>query len=134
MDGLAKFFFVSGNEGIGLAEADHGSSGGGFCHSGECNHAFVGRDLGEGMSARGGFESRHKSGYEGGSGGEDDVLGRLLNEVRAITSVVEDREEKDRIENEWKRLAKLMDCIFFVVYIVLFITTSLIFLSPLFLS
>ena len=54
----------------------------------------------------------------------------LVNEVRRITTVIEDQEKSDEIEGEWQTLAKVFDRLFFALFFFIFLVSSLVILVP----
>ena len=55
---------------------------------------------------------------------KDSDMQRLLNEMNNITEVVDRMNRHDEIEAEWKALAKVLDRLFFVIFLIIFIVSS----------
>ena len=56
----------------------------------------------------------------------------LVNEVRVITALINDQNRQDEIEEEWQILAKICDRIFFFVFLIIFVVSSLVLLLPIY--
>ena len=57
-------------------------------------------------------------------------ISRLIDEVRVITTVIQDQEESDTIEKEWQMLAKLLDRVFFFIFLFIYVVITLAILLP----
>lgn len=60
----------------------------------------------------------------------EDTMEALIDEVRVITSLIHDQNLQDEIEEEWRILGKVFDRIFFVLFIMYFIGTSMFIFFP----
>ena len=54
----------------------------------------------------------------------------MLKEVKVITSMIHEQNRQDEIEEEWHRLSLTLDKIFFWIFLIIFIITSLCILVP----
>lgn len=55
---------------------------------------------------------------------------KLVDEIKVITSLIHDDNLQDEIEEEWQTLAKVFDCIFFLIFLFYFCLTSFVILVP----
>lgn len=58
------------------------------------------------------------------------TMDALLDEVRQITAVIKDQDKQDEIEVEWQLLARVFDRLFFFAFVIIFVSSSLILLVP----
>ena len=58
------------------------------------------------------------------------ITEELLKEVKVITSMIHEQNRQDEIEEEWHRLSLILDKIFFWIFLISFIITSLCILVP----
>ena len=58
----------------------------------------------------------------------------LVQEVRVITSLINDQNRQDEIEEEWQSLAKIFDRLFFALFFIIFMTSSLVLLLPVYID
>ena len=61
---------------------------------------------------------------------EQSATDELVNEVKVITSLINNQDKEDEIEAEWKTLGLILDRIFFGVFLITFILTTLVVLVP----
>lgn len=54
----------------------------------------------------------------------------LINEVRVITTLINDLNNQDEIEEEWQILTKVFDRLFFILFLLIFFFSSVIILLP----
>lgn len=57
-------------------------------------------------------------------------MDKLVEEVRFITALIHDQNLQDEIEEEWQILAKVFDRIFFFLFLIIYVTSSLLILYP----
>ena len=58
------------------------------------------------------------------------TMGKLINEVCVITKLIHDLNRQDEIEEEWQILGKVLDRLFFLLFLIMFIVSSLLILIP----
>lgn len=63
-------------------------------------------------------------------GSKEDTMDKLLTEVTVITQLIHDMNRQDEIEEEWQFLGKVLDRIFFLFFLVLFLVSSIAILIP----
>ena len=66
--------------------------------------------------------------------GEGGKLEELVEEVKVITSLINDQNRQDEIEEEWQILGKVFDRLFFFSFVLIFLLSSLLLLLPVYLS
>lgn len=86
----------------------------------------------------------HKGSYAGLTGNDNPLndtikeneepvtMETLVEEVRVITSLIHDQNRQDEVEEEWQILAKVFDRIFFLVFLIIFVTSSFTLLMPIY--
>ena len=67
---------------------------------------------------------RKASGFFRKSGEKDSEFHKLLTELNTITEVVDRMNRHDEIEAEWKAFAKVLDRLFFVIFLIIFFVSS----------
>ena len=68
--------------------------------------------------------------YRNGVSRHEAGMNTLVDEIRVITSLVHEMNREDEIEEEWQGLAKVMDRIFFFIFLIIFAISSLFILLP----
>ena len=74
------------------------------------------------------------SSEEGRGLGESVTMCGILDQLKVVTSAVECRRNVEKNGEEWERMSKCFDWFFFVLFVCLFLLTSLYFLVPAYLN
>ena len=59
---------------------------------------------------------------------------QLLDEVRVVTSLIHDMNREDEFVEDWQVLAKVLDCMSFVAFFIIYLVSSLVILIPTYLQ
>lgn len=76
------------------------------------------------------FDNSKPNGAANGLIKENNNMEKIVEEVRVITSLIHDQNLQDEIEEEWQSLGKVFDRIFFLVFLLFFVISSLVILLP----